>query len=546
MRPLGDILLPKKLQTRLFLLISLLVVAVGGSSGYLQVRAAEQELLDTIILGADQLSNGITAATWHAMLADNRESAYETMKTIALRQGIDRIRIFNREGRVMYSTVRGDSGIVALNDQTCAICHSGLQPLVNLDPHDRSRIIWSSQGRRELAMVTPIYNEPACSNAACHAHPAAVKVLGVLHVTYSLENVDQVIRSIQRRAVLLSGSGVLILGALLFFFMRSTVHQPLASLVEGFRRVGQMHLDKPIVVRGSGEFHELAMSFEVMRGQLQKAVRELNELAENLEAKVRERTEELNAVNQKLYQSDRLASLGQLAASVAHEINNPIAGVLNLGMLLQRIIGVQGIPPERVEEVRGYLMQMVTETARVGRIVTDLLAFSRRPTPQQTNADLNAVVRQTLSIIGHKLQLMGVDLDVQLDDRLPNIRCDSSQIQQVLVNLVLNGAEATQAKQDRRVWLRTSGNTNAGVVVLEVGDNGEGIPPENLARIYDPFFTTKGEGKGVGLGLAVVYGIVNSHGGDVKVESTLGVGSVFRVTLPLTPERHEAENHGER
>ncbi len=539
MRPLRDILLPKKLTTRLFLIISLLVIAVGGLSGYLQVRAAEQELLDTIILGADQLSNGITAATWHAMLADNREAAYETMKTIALRQGIDRIRIFNREGRVMYSTVPHDSGSVPMNDQTCAICHSGPQPLVNPDPHDRSRIIWSTTGRRELAMVTPIYNEPACSNAACHAHPAWVKVLGVLDVTYSLENVDQVVRIIQGRSVILSVSGVIVLGAFMFFFVRLSVQRPLAGLVEGFRQVGQMRLDTPVAVKGSGEFRELASSFEAMREQLQKAVRELNELAENLEAKVRERTEELNSINQKLYQSDRLASLGQLAASVAHEINNPIAGVLNLGMLLQRIVGENGIPPERVTEVRNYLNQMVTETTRVGRIVTDLLAFSRRPTPQRADTDLNAVVRQTLSIINHKLHLMGVDLDVRLAEDLPRVRCDGSQMQQVLVNLVLNGAEATHAKEERHVRLTTSVNQVNRTVLIEVADNGEGIPPENLARIYDPFFTTKGEGKGVGLGLAVVYGIVHSHGGEIRVESTVGAGSLFRVALPIAPDQDD-------
>jgi two-component system NtrC family sensor kinase len=272
-----------------------------------------------------------------------------------------------------------------------------------------------------------------------------------------------------------------------------------------------------------------------MRQRLHQAVQELNELTRGLDAKVRERTEELNTINQRLYQSDRLSSLGQLAASVAHEINNPVAGVLNLSMLLQRIVDERGIPHERVQEVRGYLTQIVSETSRVGRIVTDLLTFSRRPSPQRSETDLNVILRRTLSIIDHKLSLMGVELDVRADAQLPPVKCDASQIQQVIVNLVLNAAEATQAKATGRVRVATRHLAKQASVELEVSDNGEGIPREHLGKIFDPFFTTRGEGKGTGLGLAVVYGIVNSHGGEVLVQSEPGEGSTFRVILPLDP-----------
>jgi two-component system NtrC family sensor kinase len=247
----------------------------------------------------------------------------------------------------------------------------------------------------------------------------------------------------------------------------------------------------------------------------------------------------LKVMNQKLFQSDRLASLGQLAASVAHEINNPIAGVLNLSMLIERVLKEDGIPPERVEEVRRYLLQISSETTRVGRIVGDLLAFSRRSSPQRTPADLNAIIRRTVSIIDHKLKLANVELELQLDENLSKMKCDSSQLQQVIVNLVMNASEATHNRGNGKVTVRTTSNTEKASIRLEVKDNGDGIPKEYLAKIYDPFFTTKDEGKGVGLGLAVVYGIIESHGGDIEVETKIGEGTTFLVDLPVSGEPKE-------
>jgi two-component system NtrC family sensor kinase len=250
---------------------------------------------------------------------------------------------------------------------------------------------------------------------------------------------------------------------------------------------------------------------------------------------VEQRTAELKLAHQKLLQSDRLASLGQLSASVAHEINNPISGVLNLAMLLQRILTNEGVPQNRVPDFRKYLGQVIQETSRVGRIVSDLLAFSRRSKPQRSESDLNRIVQRTVSLVDHKLKLNNVTAEVSLDDELPLVFCDSSQMQQVVLNLVLNASEATHGKIGGHVSISTRRGPEVNTVALEVSDNGEGIPQENLGKIFDPFYTTKPEGKGVGLGLAVLYGIVQSHGGDVNVRTELGVGSTFTVTLPVGP-----------
>jgi len=522
--------MPRRLARKLMLSITVIVIIVAAVSGLVNIKTEEQQLLNTMILGADQLSKSITSATWHAMRDDHRDVAYQVMQTIALKQGIDRIRMFNRAGQVMFSTNAEDRA-------------SAVEPLPETGHRDLPsgvRIFRGGNGGRRLALATSIYNEPSCSQAACHAHPAGMKVLGVLDLRLNLDNVDREVGRMKYRVMLVTAVEITLISLFIIYFTRRFLSRPIDKLIEGTKAVSHMELDKPLdIVDSSEEIDELARSFDVMRDRLRSALAEINQFTQNLETKVEERTLQLKAAQKKLLQSDRLASLGQLSASVAHEINNPVSGVLNLSMLMQRMLKEDGIPPNRLPEFRKYLGQVTNETARVGRIVSDLLAFSRRGKPQQVPADVNRIVAMTLSLVEHKMKLTNVAVETTLCESLPPAHCDPSQIQQVVLNLVLNAAEATQSRAERRVAVSTS--TSGGMVLIRVSDNGEGIPPENQAKIFDPFFTTKPEGKGVGLGLAVSYGIIEAHGGDIEVKSTVGEGTTFLVSLPLEPHAARAE-----
>jgi two-component system NtrC family sensor kinase len=513
--------------------ITLIVIIVAAVSGLVNVKTEEQQLLNTMILGANQLSKGITSATWHAMLDDHREAAYQVMQTIAEKQGIDRIRMFNRAGQVMFST----------NSEERRLPEPGNSEVLRLRD-GAPRIFYAPDGHRRLELLTPIYNERSCSESECHAHPAGVRVLGVLDLALNLESVDREVASMKARVLVVTAVEITLIGIFIIVFTRRFLSRPIEELIDGAHKVSEMELDQPLDIRGgSEELDELARSFDVMRERLRTALAEINQFTQKLETKVEERTEQLKAAQKKLVQSDRLASLGQLSASVAHEINNPISGVLNLAMLLQRMLKETGVPPERLPEFRRYLAQVINETGRVGRIVSDLLAFSRRGKPQRAPADLNKIVLMTLSVVQHKLMLSNVEVETALAEDLPVAQCDQSQIQQVALNLILNAAQATQSKSADRRQGRVSISTRPGdgMVYLEVADNGEGIPPENLARIFDPFFTTKSEGKGVGLGLAVSYGIVQAHGGEIEVRSKPGEGATFIVSLPLEQPGTEAD-----
>ena len=524
---------PTRLSQKLILSLTVVVTLVVVANGVAAVRSAETQLQATMLQGAEQISGAIASATWHAMLADDRESAYQVMKTIAAKQGIRSVRIFNKEGRVMFSTPPSPFEVVDKKAEACFLCHASEQPLVRVDTPTRARVIRRPDGTRTLAMVTPIYNEPACSNKACHAHPETQNVLGVLDVGLDMRLVDEQTRRIELRTAVFTSLAVLLVGLCAAVFTRRFVTKPLSRLADATRHVAEMQLDRPIALTSSDELAELARSFNEMRRRLAEAMAEINGFTRSLEDKVEERTEQLRLVQQKLMQADRLASLGQLAASVAHEINNPLSGVLNLSMLMQRIVKEDGIPKGREAEFRGYLEQVVAETSRTGRIVSDLLAFSRRSSPHRASADLNVVVGTTLSLVSHKLKLMNVEVECALDAALPHILADGSQLQQVVMNLVLNGAEATRKKGSGHLRVTTRSVLPEDEVVLEVKDDGEGMSPELKDRAFEPFFTTKEEGKGVGLGLAVVYGIVQAHGGDIEVESTPGSGTLFRVTLPV-------------
>jgi len=525
--------MPRGLAPKLILSVSAIVLVVVGVFAYVNARIQERELLDEVVRATDALSNTITSATWDSMLADHRESAYKVMRTIGRQEGVRRVRIFNKLGRITFSTGDDAGQQVDLSAEACYLCHAAGEPLVKVNAPSRVRD-FTEGGHHYLGMVTPIYNEPACSSASCHAHPEGKPVLGVLDISVPLDRVDGEVAGIRLRAVMMGGLTVVLIGGFVVFFSRRFVVRPVRALIDATKDVAAMDLERPVEVRASDELGELGRSFNTMREHLLRARGEIEDFTRNLELKVEERTAELDAARKKLQQSERLASLGRLSASVAHEINNPLSGVLNFSMLMQRLLSVDGVPPDRIEDFRHYLSQVVSETSRAGRIVTDLLSFSRRSPTDLSPTDLNETVIQTLSVLEHRLAEMRAKVELDLTDDLPPAPCDGSRMKQVVTNLVINAAESMPDGGALRVGTRLAPEHDA--VLLTVSDDGEGIPEESLTRVFDPFFTTREQGKGVGLGLAVVYGIVESQGGAIDVESSVGKGTTFTVRLPLAGE----------
>ena len=242
-----------RLAFKLIVSLTLIVAIVAGISQVINSRTQEQQLLDEVILAADQLSRSITSATWEAMLLDQRGAAYKVMKTIALKQGINRIRIFNRDGGLMFSTAPNELPRLDKSAELCAPCHLSERPLVKPGVQSRARVFRGADGRRTLGMITPIYNEPACSRADCHAHPADVSVLGVLDIDMDLGRVDVEMAAIRQRTILMIFLEIVLIGIFIAFFTRYFVSKPIETLIEGTQAISAMKLDEPIEIRSSEE-----------------------------------------------------------------------------------------------------------------------------------------------------------------------------------------------------------------------------------------------------------------------------------------------------
>ncbi|HSM51034.1 MAG TPA: ATP-binding protein, partial [Thermoanaerobaculia bacterium] len=258
---------------------------------------------------------------------------------------------------------------------------------------------------------------------------------------------------------------------------------------------------------------------------------ELEDWGRTLEQRVDAKSAELAQAHQQMIQVEKMASLGKLAAIVAHELNNPLAGVATYAKLLQRRVAeVQAAPAADGESDFPRILHLIeTEALRCGNIVKNLLLFSRTPTAVMADAELGPIVERVAMLVQHQADLREIELVRDLPAGLPLLTCDAAQIQQMLLALVMNALEATP--QGGRVAI--AARTRDRRMHLTVSDTGRGIPPEALPQIFEPFFTTQEAGAGVGLGLAVVYGIVERHGGHVSVASEPGGGTTFTVDLPL-------------
>jgi len=267
-----------------------------------------------------------------------------------------------------------------------------------------------------------------------------------------------------------------------------------------------------------------------MTAQLREAHDDLTAASQLLERRVEEKTAELQRAQLQMIQAEKLTSLGKLAAVVAHEVNNPLSGILTYARLMRKWVDRGDELQTHAADMHDSLSVIESESRRCGEIVRNLLTFARVQPMNMSDFDVNRVVHLCLKIVDHKLDLANIETVLDLAPDLPNVRGDAGQIEQVLLALVMNAIDAMPHEGTLQICTRPSpGGTN---VISTVADNGTGIAPDVLQRLFDPFVTTKEEGKGVGLGLAISRSIVERHNGRISVESELGRGTKFTIEIP--------------
>ena len=615
-----------KIGLKLIVAVGLVTALIIGVYSFLNIRSQTKVLLTQAEVHANKLSDAIKNSTYSSMLLNKRDQIHEIINTVGQEPCIREIRLLNKEGMVMFSS-KGEliGDMVDKKAESCYACHTADEPLEKLPMKERMRIYRiHPDSARILGIINPIYNEKSCWDSDCHAHPRDQAVLGVLDVKMCLRDVDEQISDSEFRSIIFALIAIVSLSLIIGFFVRRWVGKPVNELVTATHEVSTGNLNYTIKELGYDELGILAKSFNNM-------------------------TKNLAEARLQLFQSDKMASLGRLAAGVAHEINNPLTGVLTYSsFLLKRV--------KNNKELEEDLKVIVRETKRSREIVKSLLDFARQSVPKKHSANINEIINNAIEVVNNQLSLNHINLEEHLDSSLPKATLDANQIQQVFINLLVNAADAIgdsggnisidtklislsphgiaqiknavcpkrhdlidnevkingmptikvkvisngnegyinfdpiygkhrhnygiEIKQGKDVqvscpkciisliakdsscpkcdskvyefevppqgmfwgctnpecdWEKWEAVDEAGhkdFVEIKISDTGNGITKEDISRIFEPFYTTKGQ-KGTGLGLAVIWGIIDNHNGTINVESELGKGTTFIIHLPV-------------
>jgi two-component system NtrC family sensor kinase len=534
----------RTLKAKVALYLALCLSAALVLFTILVVRHERDELLAAAVDQLNQLSDVIIRSTRFAMLENRLEYVHKIIEDIAADKSISRIRIISKEGIIVDSTHAGEIGsFVDRRAEGCLSCHQNDAPRQLIGNNDRARIFATAEGQRMLGTMQVIRNEPSCYNAACHVHLPHQSVLGVVDIVYPLDEIDTTIRSSAARIAGYSLGFVLVASLCVGLLVHRLVYVPLRDLETGAKKLAAGNLDEPIPVRSPDEFGQLAGSFNAMTAALRDTQNKLRDSARTLEQKVDERTQQLRAAEAEAVQREKLAAVGLLASGIAHELNNPLTGVLTFSHLIRDKLPAGSPDAEDMDLV-------IRETKRCATIIRRLLDFARQKPPERKFTDLNQMIQETAHFIERPAHLHDVDIEMDLAQDLPQLWIDENQIKQVVMNVLVNAQQATEGGGTITVRTRVCseplapeiGAPAVPMVEVAVVDTGCGIPQKDLQRIFDPFFTSKEVGKGTGLGLSVSHGIVKAHGGTIKVESEVGEGSTFRIYLPIQPRQptHDA------
>ncbi len=614
----------KRIGQKLIFAVGVASIIIIGIYAYVNIHSQSEVLYGEIERHAKQLSETVKKSTRFEMLYNRREHIHNMISTIGEEPCIRRVRVVDKRGIIAYSAASDEIGNkLDIESKSCATCHGQDNGEPSLTAQTKIFRMFPDSARL-FGIITPILNEESCWTADCHAHPKEQKVLGTLEIDVCLRGIDREITRSEITTLAFAIISIISLSLIIAFFARRFIVKPVNNLVSATNKVAAGNLTHQVQLKGSEELMQLAASFNNM-------------------------TKKLSEARMQLFQSDKMASLGRLAAGVAHEINNPLTGVLTYSsFLLKRT--------ENQPDLHNDLKVIVRETKRSREIVKSLLDFARQSVPKRNLADINEIIENSIEVIKNQLSMNHVGVDKELADPLPELRLDSNQLQQVFINLLVNACDAIGNKGGR-IIIRTyssnlspfgnipvknavcpkghdlmdkelkidglpsiklkarSGNNEGFIyldpvygldrhrfgieikdgeetrfscsscdislnvkdkkcpvcnsaiysvevpgkghlegcsqkgcswqkwdaievegeqkfVMIEIEDNGSGIPQENLDKIFEPFFTTKGQ-KGTGLGLAVIWGIIDNHDGSIKVESEIDKGSKFIIKLPV-------------
>lgn len=519
----------KSLAGKLIVAMGLLVFVGGGISWYWLISQNRKNLMSNAVEYTSSYSDLVKKSVRYSMLTFNRVPIQHTIEGIASSEGIRRIRIFDSKGKVFYSSRRAEIGtLVDRTSFACAGCHSNPERPSETLTNNRQWVTYTGKGGQSLlTYVDPIYNEPSCYTAACHVHRRGQKVLGILETDFSLSPLDKRIREQSMAMSAYSISLMLLSSLLIYLVLRKFVLKPVSTLTDDMKKVSTGDLEQKIVMKSEDEIGVLADTFNLMTKDLKVARETAENWTRTLETEVSKKVAELKKSQDKLFQAEKLASLGRLTADVAHEIRNPLTAVGGFAHRLHKI--VEG------EKQKEYADVIIAEVERLERILKDVLTFSRDARFHLERRPLEEAVHEVVRVYEGLCREQSIEVDVRITENLPPVLIDKDQVKQALTNLVANAMDVMQKGGMLTISVGREEINDVTYVFLTVSDTGPGIPEEKLPLIFEPFFSTK-EIHGTGLGLSITRKIIEEHGGFIRAESEEGRGATIGLYFPFQKE----------
>ncbi|MBF0456825.1 MAG: HAMP domain-containing protein [Nitrospirae bacterium] len=462
------------------------------------------------------------------MLSNHSEVIQKILENTSASGPDTAIRVIDHNGNIKFSSDKNDLGkSIPSSSMICKECHV-IDGKVTLKDTGRN-FFFTETGVRGLAIKSfiPVKNEQSCSSAACHVHAPGTTINGIIEAEFSIRQLDKKFRERNLDVLILGIIFLALISVTLYVLLSKLVIKPIVFISEGIKMITRGYYGHPIDVRMEDEIGALGHAYNEMTKELKAGKNELEEKTRSLSEIMEQKSIEIRKTQKQYMYTEKLASLGRMAASIAHELNSPLTGIIVFARLF-----LKRVPPDNKAD-QDDLKVIVEQAEKCSNIIAVLLGYSRTIPSDDLTMYVNKAIENALNILKNQSKFYNVIVEKDFDPLLPRIHGDQSQIEQVFINLLINASDAMNHKGKIIIKTRQFTEDTSEFVEIEFTDSGPGIPIDNLEKIFEPFYTTKPEGKGTGLGLAVSKGIVQNAGGRIFVKSKAGEGASFFIHLPI-------------
>jgi two-component system NtrC family sensor kinase len=523
---------------RVVYIITLSSVVLFVLFGVIFKSVYEQNLNTVIRQSGNNIGSVVEGSLYHSMLENDKGALQSTLDIINTMSGIDDVNMYDDKDSLVYSSFSSD--MATHSNPNCLSCHENIQSMFPrkeksyriIDIKSECSMNQNDNSHRHLLIRSPILNEKSCYVSACHYHPESDEVLGSLIIKMPLYDLDTAVERSSTKFYILATITTLLLLTVLIFFTRNRIKNPLNDIIKASVAVSNGNKNTRLEIRPDSldDMRMVSQAFNDMLDNLQTATEELQNWSQQLEYKVQKKSEELGAAQNELIHIERIASLGKLSSSVAHEINNPLSGILVYTKLIYKQLSNPELYASKRESVLKHLKLIENETKRCGEIVKGLLDFSRKDQENFESKHLHKILQETYDLMTHPITIADISFLHDFGAKADLIFCSPNQIKQACVAVLVNASEAVLENGEIIISTR---NYDSETITIDITDNGIGMPEDDIPHVFEPFFSTKHDTSGIGLGLAIVHGIIKSHNGKIDVKSEIGKGTTISITLPL-------------